>query len=242
MPDEYPPPRRPGGNRPSGPNPAFPDPVPGPAVDADGELFGAGAQVAQLVARLAAIEPQAPRPAPDAEPLLSPPFSATRDHVEGLVSGRPTLVVFGAYGTPASPPLAKLMDEVLRRNAGRIGIAWRHFPDPAAHRRSTVLALAAEAAASVDRFWGLHRQLLALHHDDPLDLDQAFVRAYLDPPHMFALMHGGVGADRIVADVASAEASAVVASPTLFINGERYHGPMDAGAVSDALAAPVTPD
>jgi 2-hydroxychromene-2-carboxylate isomerase len=242
MADEYPPPRRPGGNRPSGPNPSFPEAGPAPAVDPDGELFGAGAQVAQLVARLAAIQPQAAHPAADGELLLSPPFSATRDHVEGVVSGRPRLVVFGAYGTPSSRPLAKLLDEVVRRNAGRIGIAWRHFPDPAAHRRATVLALAAEAAASLDRFWGLHRQLLALRHDDPLDLDRAFVRAYLDPAHLFGLMHDGVGADRIVEDVASAAASGVVATPTLFVNGERYRGAMEAGAISDALAAPVATD
>src|SRR4051794_23435534 len=237
MRDEYPLPRRPGGNRPSGPNPAFPDPGPAPAIDADGELFGAGVQVAQLVARIAAVQPGTAQPGPGGEPMLSPPLSPVRDHVEGIVSGRPTLVAFGAYGTASSPALAKLMAEVEQRNAGRIGIGWRHFPDPVAHARATVLALAAEAAASLDRFWGLHRQLLALRHDDPADLDQAAVRASVDPKHLLELMHEGVGADRIVEDVTSAAASGVVFVPTLFVNGERYRGPMEAAAISDALAA-----
>jgi protein-disulfide isomerase len=207
-------------------------------VDADGELFGAGAQVAELMARIAAVRPPDPRPGPDGEATLAPPLSAERDHVEGLASGRPTLVVFGAYGTPASPSLANTLAAVERRNAGRIGIAWRHFPDPVAHPRAAVLALATEAAASLGRFWALHRRVLALRHDDPVDLHAAAIHAGVDPTHLLAQMRLGAGADRIVEDVASAGGSGVVYAPALFINGERYRGALDADEISAALADP----
>jgi hypothetical protein len=85
-----------------------------------------------------------------------------------------------------------------------VAIAWRHFPDPAAHPRAAVLALAAEAAAAQGRFWAMTRELLSARHHDPAELSAAMVRAGLDPARTLGAMRAGTGADRIVADAASA--------------------------------------
>ena len=54
---------------------------------------------------------------------------------------------------------------------------------------------------------------------------------------MVEAMRASTGADRIVDDVASAQASGVAFSPALFVNGERYGGELDPAAVSAALEA-----
>ena len=114
-------------------------------------------------------------------------------------------------------------------------MAWRHYPDPTAHPRAAVLALAAEAAAARGAFWVFTRELLAMRHHDPSDLQEAMRRAGLEPERTLAAMREGTGSARIVEDVASALASGVTFSPALFINGERYRGELDPAAVSAAL-------
>jgi hypothetical protein len=159
---------------------------------------------------------------------LWPPFAPARDHVDGPIWARKTLVVFGAYGTPWSRALGELLEAVRLT----VRIAWRHFPDEAAHPHAHTFALAAEAAARRGKFWVLTRELLRLEHDDEIDLHDALVRAGLDPERIYAEMHAPAGAARIDADVESARASGVAASPTLFIDGRRYRGELDPAAIA----------
>ncbi len=210
-------------------------------VDEDIDLFGAEEAAARLAERLEHMQPGAVRVAEDGRPLLSPPVEPTRDRVGGPARGRATLVVFGAYGTPSSRPLGKVLAHVRERHPSTVVVAWRHYPDPVAHPRAPVLALAAEAAASLGRFWALTRELLQMRHDDPADVHAAMLRAGLDPERALEAMRAGTGADRIVDDVASAVASGVTYSPALFVNGERYPGELDPAAVTAVLEAAPPP-
>jgi 2-hydroxychromene-2-carboxylate isomerase len=235
---EFPPPIRLFGEPPLPAEPYDePRPVETPVDDAD--RFGAEEAAARLTARLAQVQPAASQLAGDGSPLLSPPFSLARDHFEGPVSAGATLVVFGAFGTPASRPLGRVIERVRARHMATARIAWRHFPDAGAHPHAVMLALAAEAAAARGRFWALTRELLSLRHDDPVDLHAALLRAGLDPERTLDAMRAGTGEDRIADDVASAMASGVAFSPALFLNGERYTGELDAAAVSAAVAGAI---
>jgi predicted DsbA family dithiol-disulfide isomerase len=164
---------------------------------------------------------------------LTPPLLTTRDRFDGPVTARATLLVFAAHATPASHALGAVLERARERHL----VAWRHFPDPAAHPRALTFALAAEAAAQRGKFWALTRAMLRLRHFDSEDLHDAMLRAGLDPERTLEAMQAGVGADRIAEDVASARASGVEFVPTLFVNGERYRGPLATDAVAAALAA-----
>ncbi|MEN3283288.1 MAG: hypothetical protein V7607_4428 [Solirubrobacteraceae bacterium] len=217
---------------------ASPDRGEPPAVvDDDVDLFGAEAAAGDLTKRIERVQPSDVRLAADGRLMLSPPFDVDRDRVAGLRQARATLVVFAAYGTPASRPLASVLTHVLEHDPTTVRVAWRHYPDPVAHPRAVVLALAAEAAGARGRFWTLTRELLRMRHHDPADLHAALVRVGLDPERTIDAMRAGTGSDRIVADVASARASGVTYSPALFVNGERYRGELDPAAVSAAMRA-----
>jgi 2-hydroxychromene-2-carboxylate isomerase len=209
-------------------------------VDDDVDRFGAEEAAARLTVRIAAVQPRAARLADDGRVLLAPPFDPVDDRVDCITPARATLVVFGAHGTPSSRPLATVLAHVLERHATTLGVAWRHYPDPVAHPRAVVLALAAEAAAARGRFWAFTRELLHMRHHDPVDVHAAMVRVGLDPERAAEAMRAGTGADRIVDDVASALASGVTFSPALFVNGERYEGELDPMAVSTAIEAAAT--
>jgi protein-disulfide isomerase len=74
-----------------------------------------------------------------------------------------------------------------------------------------------------------------MRHSDLEDLRAAARRAGVDFYRLLDRMRSGIGAARVVADVESALASAVVSAPTLFVNGERYSGELDAAAISAAI-------
>jgi hypothetical protein len=225
--------------------PGEPEPPPGPrqirryrlprVVDDDADLFGAEAAAARLAERLARVEIPPARPGPDGRPVLSPSPVRSHDRVGGPLPGRATLVVFGAHATPSSRPLGAVLDAVRRRHVGTVGIVWRHYPDPVAHPRAAVFALAVEAAAAAGRFWSLTRELLRLRHYDPEDLHAAMVRASLSPEGTLAAMRAGTGTERIASDVASALSSGVTYGPALFVDGARLRGELEPGAVLAAL-------
>jgi protein-disulfide isomerase len=193
------------------------------------ELFGCEDAAERLARRLASVRPRA-----NGTRLL-PPFALSRDHVDGPVWAPITLVVFGAYGTPYARPLGELLAHVREHYLTKVRVAWRHFPDPPAHPRAAVFALAAEAGAARGKFWGLTRALLALAHDDPRDLHRAFLQAGIDPERTLAEMRMLTGAGRIVDDTASALASGVDATPALFIGRERYRSELTPAGVSAAI-------
>jgi protein-disulfide isomerase len=173
-------------------------------------------------------------------PALTPPISDSRDHIEGPPWASYSLVVFGSYGTPASRPLGRLLQQLRETHPASLRVAWRHLLDTRTHSRAAGLALAAEVAATQGRFWSMNRELLAMRHYDLEDLHAAARRAGIDYYRLLDRMRERVGADRLRSDLASARASAVVSVPTLFVNGERFSGDLDAASVGAALhgAAP----
>jgi NhaA family Na+:H+ antiporter len=232
---EFPPPIRLPGQPPLPREPTEPAERRSPAVvDESVDAFGAEDAAAHLSLLVQRVPPTAGRPGGDG---LWPPIEAQRDRVHGPAWAPATLMVFGAFGAPSSRPLAQLLAHVRDRHAGTTRVAWRHFPDPDAHPRAAMLALAAEAAAAQGRFWAATRELLKLRHQDPGDVRSALLRADLDPDVTIAIMRAGSGTDRIVEDVASARASGVMFAPTLFIGGERYRGELKPAALSAALGA-----
>jgi hypothetical protein len=236
-PPEHPPPIRLPGEAPARAEPySIPHraEVPG-VVDDDTDRFGAEDAAVELAERLGRLEPRPARVADDGTVLLTPSLTPGHDRIEGPAAGAATVVVFGAHGTPSSRSLGGLLDAIRRQHPATVGVAWRHYPDPAAHPRAVVLALAVEAAAQAGRFWTLTRELLRLRHHDPGDLHDAIVRSSLDPDHTLELMRRGAGADRIADDVASARSSGVTFAPALFIAGERYRGELAAALVLAAI-------
>ena len=205
----------------------------------EGEAYRADEAVLALSHRIRAVRSSSEPVVSDGPAALAPPLSGVRDHIDGPEWAPGALVVFGAYGTPASRPLGKLLYRLRDEHPGSVRVAWRHLPDPEGHPRTVELALAAEAAATESRFWSMHRELLAMRHDDPDALHAAARRAGIDFYELVDRMSAGAGADRIVADVESALASMVVYSPALFVNGVRFAGDLDVATVWAALQAPT---
>lgn len=170
------------------------------------------------------------RSAPEA--TLTPPVS-TADHVRGRADAPVTIVEYGDYECPycaaARPVLAALVDEGLAR------LAFRNFPLADIHPYALTAALAAEAAAAHGRFWEMH-DLLFTHQRALRDADLAGYAARLGvPPAAVAGDGAQPYGDKVEADFRSGVDSGVRGTPTLFLGGRPYDGPVEVRVLRSVL-------
>jgi protein-disulfide isomerase len=160
---------------------------------------------------------------------MSPLQPTEQDHVIGGDDRAAiTLVVYGDYQCPYTARSVLLVAQLLDRLGDRLRYVFRNFPLLDMHPDALAAARAAEAADRQGRFWDMHALLfghqqaldeLALHrHAAQLGLDEAqFARDFAD-----------AGCERrVLADRAGGEALGVGSTPTFFVNGMKYDGPVD---------------
>lgn len=171
--------------------------------------------------------------------LLVPVTSA--DHIEGSPTAAIMLVEYGDYECPyclnARPVLRELRSEL----GDRFALTFRHFPQSSIHPHASAAAQAAEAAASQGKFWEMH-DLLFEHQQDlgTIDLTHLALQLGLEVYRFEADLQNSVHLRRIRDDFLSGSRSGVKGTPTFFIQGCRYEGPVETAAMAAAIqhAAP----
>jgi protein-disulfide isomerase len=172
---------------------------------------------------------------------LAPPIG-TYDHLEGVLGAPHSLVEYGDFECPYCRAAVPVVAEVRRRMGDDLVFAFRHFPLAEVHPHAIAAALAAEAAGIHGQFWPMHDRLFS--GDEP-HLRQADLRGYAEeigiPPHKVVWPATQFVEDRVEADFNSGVRSGVRGTPTFFVNGEIYKGPVDVPELIEALesTAPV---
>lgn len=154
-----------------------------------------------------------------------------QDHSMGSPAPVATLVEYGDYQckyTRAAHPIVK---EVQRRSGDWVQYVFRHFPSQQ-HEYARLAAEAAEAAGAQGMFWEMHNYLF--EHQGGLDKE-----SLIDAAEMLGLdvdqftqdleRHSFEG--RIVNDIQTGQQSNVFQTPTFFVNGAKYEGPVDIDAM-----------
>jgi protein-disulfide isomerase len=167
---------------------------------------------------------------------LSSPVSE-RDHVVGPADARVTLVEYGDFECPHCGALHPIVQAAQKAFGGNLRFAFRHFPLRSSHPHALAAAKAAEAAGEQGRFWEMHDRLY--RHQAALsdaDLERHAREVGLDLDRFRQSLGSGEPEARIREDLASASESGARGTPTLFINGERYDGPLERDEIFAALA------
>ena len=153
------------------------------------------------------------------------------DHVRGSADATVTIVEYGDYECPCCAAAAPVLHRLVEESGGRVRLVFRNFPLADRHPYALTAALAAEAAGAQGAFWPMH-DLLFRKQDR---LSDGALRAYAEslgldgdrvvgePAQAFA--------DRVEADFAEGLAAGVEGTPTLFIDGVRYTGRLELGAL-----------
>ncbi|NUP60871.1 MAG: Na+/H+ antiporter NhaA [Nonomuraea sp.] len=172
---------------------------------------------------------------PEAEPdeelpeVLSVPVGP-EDHVRGPADAKVTIVEYGDFECPYCGRLHPILDDLLRKYPD-VRLVFRHFPIRTLHPRAASAAIVSEAAADHGRFWEMH-DILYDNQRFLTDADLEHYAAELDVP---AWANVAGHASRIALDEASGRESGVRGTPTLFLNGRRYQGNLDARSIGGAV-------
>ncbi|MCI2419317.1 Na+/H+ antiporter NhaA [Saccharopolyspora sp. K220] len=170
----------------------------------------------------------------DRPEMLTEPVTG-RDHIAGPDTAPVTVVEYGDYECPHCGRLHPITQRLRERFEDDLRFVFRHFPLDEVHPRAVAAALASEAADEYARFWEMHEELFA--HQRELD-DRSLARHAERigvPGDAVVGARSRVHLPRVAADIASGRASGVRGTPTLFINGRRYSGPLDEASLSAAI-------
>jgi protein-disulfide isomerase len=170
--------------------------------------------------------------------VLVPAVDVERDHVAKRPDAPLTLVEFGDFECPFCLRATGAVNELRERFGDELRYVWRHLPLTDVHPHAQLAAEAAEAAGEQGRFWEMHRLLFS--HQDQLELPDLLGYAGqlgLDVEEFARALEEGRHTDRVLEDVASAEASGARGTPTFFIGDVRHTGAYDAATLAAALEA-----
>jgi Na+/H+ antiporter NhaA len=181
-----------------------------------------------------------------AEPLIDlvDPVDPDRDHIRGPADAPVTLLEYGDFQCPYCGQAEPVIRELLAEFGRDLRYVFRHLPLEDVHEHAQRAAEAAEAAGAQGRFWEMH-DLLFRHQDALSEQDLIGYAGELDlNVEVFeAKLYKRKYAPRVARDVESADLSGVTGTPTVFINGRRYHGAFNLPAlqakVRTALASKV---
>ena len=166
---------------------------------------------------------------------LADPVDTDRDHIRGPANAAVTLVEYGDLECPYCGQAEAVIRELLT-DFGDLRYVWRHLPLADVHPRAQTAAEASEAAAAQGAFWAMH-DLLLEHQDElaPKDLIRYADELGLDVKSFTDDLRSHRWAERIAADVESADVSGVAGTPTFFVNGQRQMGAYDLTTLSRAV-------
>jgi protein-disulfide isomerase len=160
--------------------------------------------------------------------LLVPP--STQDWMQGVLSAKVVLVMYGDYQCSRSAEVYKMIKAIGRELSACFGedylcFIFRHFPQAQIHPHAQRAAQSAQAAAAQGQFWLMHDTLFT-HRQK---LENGYLIEYannlgLDIPQFLKDLPKQVQIDRINEDIKGGIDSGVTTAPALFINVNRYTG------------------
>ncbi len=150
-----------------------------------------------------------------------------------------TIVEFGDYECPACGYAEPIVEKILADDP-QVRLIFRNFP-LAQHPYAMLAAEAAEAAGAQGKFWEMHNAIYAnqdiwVQMQTPTD---AFVelakKLNLDVAKFTADIQNNKYADVINKDRQDGETLGVNATPTFYINGQKYLGGLDYNVMQLAI-------
>ncbi len=174
-----------------------------------------------------------PGDAPSIQDALPPVEPVTeRDHVLGPPTAPITIIEYGDYECPDCFNAVPIMKEVRRLLGDRLRFVFRHFPQSSIHPNASMAAEAAEAAGEQGKFWEMHEALFR-HQKDlaEIDLSHLALNLGLEIYKFETSRSREQHRRRVQDDFESGKRIGVKKTPTLFINGWRYDGPIEANAI-----------
>jgi len=173
----------------------------------------------------------------DHNKLLEDPvnISLTEAPVRGPAAARITLVEFSDFQCPFCIAATPQLESVLKAYPAQVKLAFKEFPLDT-HAQAPLAAAAAVAANKQGKFWPMYDGLFAqkgnLSRKVVLGLAAS---AGLDMKRFQQDLDSAEVKRAVERDMSEGEHIGVDSTPTLFMNGQRYNGPITLAALKPVL-------
>lgn len=158
------------------------------------------------------------------------------DWMKGAEEPRVTIVDYSDFQCPACRYAhTKIMNRIAEEHPEDVRIILRHFPLPS-HKLSQKAAEASEAAGAQGKFWEMADKIF--ENQDSLlaeSFEQFAQELDLDMDKFNADMEAEVHKAAVESDKDSGQRSGVDATPTFYINGEKYEGKISYEALNEEV-------
>ncbi len=173
------------------------------------------------------------------------------DPVEIATGGAPTrgprnakitIVEFSDFECPYCAKAVSEIAAIMAAYPNDVKLVFKEFPLGDMHPHAMMAAQAALAANDQGKFWEMHDQLFANAHR--LSHDTVFAIAQnvgLDMMRFTRDMESGRFSKAVQADVAEGDKIGVYGTPSLFIDGKPYHGPVMLSILKPILDSELKP-
>jgi protein-disulfide isomerase len=150
------------------------------------------------------------------------------DHAEGPENAEVTLVEYGDYECPHCGHAYPMVKRLQKHFGKQLRFVFRNFPLTESHAHAEHAAETAEFAGAHGKFWEMHDLLFENqeHLGEALFLELA-QELDLSPPALSEALGSKEFGARVRAEFSGGVRSGVNGTPTFFINGTRYDGPIE---------------
>lgn len=166
---------------------------------------------------------------------LKVPVTA-EDHIQGSSNAPITLVEYGDYECPYCGMAYFVIKQLQEQFGDSLRFVFRNFPLIESHPHAAMAAEAAEFAASNKKFWPMHD----LIYENQSRLSVPFLSGLgkqldISSQGIINAIEERKFEKKIHNDFLGGVKSGVNGTPTLFINGQRYDGPVEAEDLAAAF-------
>ncbi len=155
----------------------------------------------------------------------------------GPQSARITLVEFSDFQCPYCAAAAPELAAVLKAYPTQVKLIFKEYPLET-HSQAAFAAAAAVAAQKQGKFWAMYDAMFAAHDDLSRDNILALAQKNgLDLKRFQADLDSVEVKEAITRDVQDGDRVGVAGTPTLFIDGQRYNGPIELESLKPVLEA-----
>ena len=160
------------------------------------------------------------------------------DHVRGSHTAPVTLVEYGDYECSHCARAHGEVKQVLEHFGLEVRFIFKNFPLSQIHPHAELAAEAAESAAGLGNFWGMHDLLFTRQHALQAENLLSYADTLgLNTKQMEQDLQTRCYQARVKADFESGIENGVNGTPAFFINGERHDGDYSAASLIQAISA-----
>jgi protein-disulfide isomerase len=161
--------------------------------------------------------------------------------VRGPDNARITLIEFSDFECPYCSKAAAKIEAVLQAYPKDVRLIYKQYP-LSMHPHAQMAAEAALAAQAQDKFWPMHDQLFANSRRLSTETIETIAQGLgLDMAKFRLDLKSAKLAQAIKKDMADGEKAQVDSTPTVFINGKRFNGPLEMVVLKPLLDAELKP-